>query len=124
MWLVGPEERRVSLCYSMNVHPGEGLDDVFDALSGTVVPLKQRLGVQGPFAVGLRLARQASEETETRAGELKQLLEDHGLEAVTVNAFPYGDFHGERVKRTSTGRIGRRRRAPCTPCAWPWRWPR
>ena len=98
MWLVGPEERRVSLCYSMNVHPGEGLDDVLDALGGTVVPLKERLGVQGPFAVGLRLARQAAEETETRAGELKQLLEDHGLEAVTVNAFPYGDFHGERVK--------------------------
>ncbi len=87
-----------ALCYSMNVHPGEGLDDVLAALSGTVVPLKARLGVKGDFAVGLRLSARAAEETETRAGELKDLLDREGLVAVTVNAFPYGDFHAGRVK--------------------------
>ncbi len=98
MWLVGPENRRISLCYSMNVHPGEGLDDVLSSLREFVVPLKKRLGVTGPMAVGLRLARQAAEESESRAGELKTLLDAEGLEAVTCNAFPFGDFHAESVK--------------------------
>ncbi len=87
-----------ALCYSMNVHPGEGLDDVLAALRDFVVPLKARLAVKGDFAVGLRLAARAAEETETRAGELKDLLDREGLVAVTVNAFPYGDFHAGRVK--------------------------
>ena len=91
-------EDGTALCYSMNVHPGEGLDDVLRAIEDTVVPLKARLGVEGPFAVGLRLANRAAEETETRAGELKDTLERHELVAVTANAFPFGDFHAESVK--------------------------
>jgi hypothetical protein len=98
MFLVGPGDKRVALCYSMNVHPGEGLDDVLAALEGTVAPLKERLGAAGGFAVGLRLAGRAAKEIETRASELKETLDGHGLRAVTVNAFPFGDFHGERVK--------------------------
>jgi len=98
MFLKGPDGRDVPLCYSMNVHPGEGLDDVLAALENTVAPLKDRLGVKGDFAVGLRLANRAAVETEARAGELKETLERLSLRAVTVNAFPYGDFHSERVK--------------------------
>lgn len=82
----------------MNVHPGEGLDDVLDAIREFVIPLKARLGVSGPFAAGLRLAARAAEEFESRPEELKDLLDAHDIRAVTVNAFPYGDFHGERVK--------------------------
>jgi len=98
MFLIGPGDKRIALCYSMNVHPGEGLDDVLAALEGTVAPLKERLGAAGEFAVGLRLAGRAAKEIETRAAELKETLDGHGLRAVTVNAFPHGDFHGERVK--------------------------
>ncbi|HEX5137147.1 MAG TPA: metabolite traffic protein EboE [Planctomycetota bacterium] len=98
MFLHGQEDRRIALCYSMNVHPGEGLTDVLLALEGTVAPLKGRLGVKGPFAVGLRLAARAAEEVEGRGEEVKATLERLGLVPVTVNAFPYGDFHGGRVK--------------------------
>jgi sugar phosphate isomerase/epimerase len=98
MFLAGPQGSTVALCYSMNVHPGEGLDDVLLALEGTVAPLKARLGVTGPFAVGLRLAARAAEEVEGRGEEVKAALDRLGLAPVTVNAFPYGDFHGERVK--------------------------
>jgi sugar phosphate isomerase/epimerase len=98
MFLAGPEGRRVALCYSMNVHPGEGLTDVLQALEGTVAPLKARLGVAGAFAVGLRLAARAAQEVEGRGEEVKAALMRLGLVPVTVNAFPYGDFHGERVK--------------------------
>lgn len=98
MFLTGPGGRRVALCYSMNVHPGEGLDDVLRAIGEHVVPLRERMRIRGDFAVGLRLARRAAEETESRAGELKALLDRHRLVPVTANAFPFGDFHGERVK--------------------------
>ena len=57
----------------MNVHPGEGLDDVLRALETHVVPLKaaaRRDRVSSRW--GLRLANRAAEETETRAGELKE----------------------------------------------------
>ncbi len=80
----------------MNVHPGEGMHDVLTALREFVLPLRDRLGVTGPFAVGLRLAARAIEEG--RIGELKSFLHAHDLVAVTVNAFPLGDFHGARVK--------------------------
>ena len=98
MFLEAPGDRTIPLCYSMNVHPGEGLDDVLAAIRDTVIPLKARLGVEGDFAVGLRLSNRAAQECERRTEELKDLLDSNGLVAVTVNAFPYGDFHGESVK--------------------------
>ena len=80
----------------MNVHPGEGMDDVLAALEHFVLPLRERLIVPGAFAVGLRLAARAVEEN--RGAELKAFLDAHDLVAVTANAFPFGDFHGARVK--------------------------
>jgi hypothetical protein len=83
----------------MNVHPGEGLDDVLVALREFVVPLRGRLGRDGEeFAVGLRLANRASVEFEKRAEELLGLLRRERLRPVTANAFPFGDFHGGSVK--------------------------
>jgi sugar phosphate isomerase/epimerase len=91
--------REVALCYSMNVHPGEGLDDVLAALRDHAVPLRDRLGRDGEeFAVGLRLANRAAMEFEKRADELLDLLRRERLRPVTANAFPFGDFHGESVK--------------------------
>ncbi|MHC4940575.1 MAG: metabolite traffic protein EboE [Planctomycetota bacterium] len=95
MFLKRPDGSETALCYSMNVHPGEGMDDVLDALREHVLPLRDRLGVTGRFAVGLRLAARAAAEG---AEALRAFLLDHDLVAVTVNAFPYGNFHGERVK--------------------------
>jgi hypothetical protein len=88
---------RIALCYSMNVHPGEGMDDVLGALGEFVLPLRERLGIEGPFAVGLRIAQRASEQRSEWAA-LRDFLARHDLVAVTVNAFPFGDFHGARVK--------------------------
>jgi len=97
MFLQTPSGHPFALCYSMNVHPGEGIDDVLGALEQYVLPLRKRLGVEGSFAVGLRIAQRAAEETERHA-ELADYLKRHELVAVTVNAFPFGDFHGARVK--------------------------
>jgi hypothetical protein len=96
MFLEHPAGGEVALCYSMNVHPGEGMDDVLTALREYVLPLRERLNVSGAFAVGLRLAARAVEERRTE--ELAEFLGEHDLVPVTVNAFPFGDFHGARVK--------------------------
>ena len=97
MFLASATGHPIALCYSMNVHPGEGMDDVLDALERYVLPLRDRLGVEGEFAVGLRIAAKAAFERD-RYDELKGYLRRHELVAVTVNAFPFGDFHGARVK--------------------------
>jgi len=97
MFLESASGPPIALCYSMNVHPGEGMDDVLGALEQYVLPLRERLGVEGEFAVGLRVAAQAAFERD-RFDELKEFLGRNGLVAVTVNAFPFGDFHGARVK--------------------------
>jgi sugar phosphate isomerase/epimerase len=88
------------LTYCTNVHPGEGLADVKSALLQHAVRVKALVSPQAPFAVGLRLSARAASELE-QAEELRALralLTTHGLYVFTINGFPYGDFHGTRVK--------------------------
>lgn len=54
-----------------------------------------------PLGIGLRLsARAAAEllETPHAAETLKSWLVDQGARVETLNGFPYGHFHGQRVK--------------------------
>ncbi len=52
-----------------------------------------------PMALGLRLSAQAAEEAdERRLADLRRRMEALGLYARSINAFPYGRFHGTRVK--------------------------
>ena len=53
-----------------------------------------------PFGVGLRLSDQAARQLEEPAvlEELQDFLKRHHLYVFTINGFPYGRFHGVRVK--------------------------
>src|SRR5262249_26410399 len=86
--------------YCTNIHPGESLSEVRSAMKGHVVNVKRALSPEQPFGVGLRLsARAASELAHAGAREaFGELLRQHGLYVFTVNGFPYGPFHGEKVK--------------------------
>ena len=55
---------------------------------------------QGPFAIGLRLSARAAEELleGERLETFASWLEDSQTYVFTINGFPYGDFHGTRVK--------------------------
>lgn len=88
------------LTYCTNVHPGEGLAEVMDALSEHAVRVKALVCPNAPFAIGLRLSAHAASELEEpgRLDELRALLASQGLYVFTINGFPYGDFHGTRVK--------------------------
>ena len=88
------------LTYCTNVHPGESLAEVREALATKVLAVKRRVSPNAPFGVGLRLsARAASELVDGGAlDELRRWLDDHGLYVFTVNGFPFGAFHQTRVK--------------------------
>lgn len=95
-----PDGARTVLGYCTNVHAIEELDAVLRALGTYCGPVRRRLGARA-LSLGLWLSRRSSAElaasAEARA-KLRDALGRHGLELVTLNGFPYGDFHAERVK--------------------------
>ena len=90
----------VHLTYCTKVHPGHGWDTVFASLQTCVPELKKRLSPAAAFGLGLRLSAAESEVLGTpgRLAEFRDFLAAHDLYVFTINGFPYGAFHGARVK--------------------------
>lgn len=88
------------LSYCSNIHPGEDWNSVFEQLKNHLPELKKRLSPEKPFGVGLRLSALAANELlqDEHLKEFKEWLQEHGLYIFTLNGFPYGSFHGEKVK--------------------------
>ncbi len=88
------------LTYCTNVHRGESWPDIFAALRRHLPEVKRRVSPQAPMGVGLRLSAIAAEalEAPTELCALREFLVSEQLYVFTVNGFPYGPFHGERVK--------------------------
>lgn len=86
------------LSYCTNVHPARTLVDVLAGLDRFSLPIRIESG--GDLAVGLWLARSVMDELATAASrqQFAQELRDRSLTCYTLNAFPFGDFHSERVK--------------------------
>lgn len=87
------------LCYCTNVHPYDDLDGLLAMLAGPAREVRERVGrADEPFGLGLWFPARVAEEVARDPAPLRRALAAGGFEVVTVNAFPYGDFHGERVK--------------------------
>jgi sugar phosphate isomerase/epimerase len=88
------------LTYCLNIHATQTWDDVRSALTGPVAAVKAATSPDAPFAVGLRFSGEAMEDLKdpARRAELKAIMDSHGYHGITVNGFPYGRFHGTRVK--------------------------
>src|SRR5258708_6518530 len=88
------------LAYCTNVHPGENWAQTFESLNHWTLLVKQQLGCSGQFAIGLRLSDEASRELsdEVKLLEFRRWLEHHECYVFTINGFPFGRFHGTRVK--------------------------
>ncbi|MBL8851004.1 MAG: metabolite traffic protein EboE [Planctomycetaceae bacterium] len=87
------------LSYCTNVHPAQGVGEVIAGLDRYSGPVRQAAGF--PVAAGLWLAAPVISELQSdasRLDSLRQALERNNLACYTLNAFPYGDFHSERVK--------------------------
>ena len=91
----------LELTYCTNIHPGESLDEVEANLRSHTVAVKQQIAPGKAMGVGLRLSNQAASELmedEARLERFRQGFGDHDLYVFTLNGFPYGSFHRERVK--------------------------
>lgn len=88
------------LTYCLNIHATQSWDDVHRALDGPVADVRAAVCPDALFAVGLRFSAQAIDELDNpqMRAALKQLMDRHGYLGITVNGFPYGPFHGTRVK--------------------------
>lgn len=90
----------VHLTYCSNIHPGESWAEVRANLGCHVVAVRDRLMPAGDFGIGLRLSARAAHELAEPAAlaEFRDFLARQRLYVFTLNGFPYGTFHGARVK--------------------------
>ncbi len=88
------------LAYCTNIHRGENWQETFDSLKLHTLAVRQRVCADRPYAIGLRLSNLAAEELSDAATlrEFQKWLEQNQCYVFTINGFPFGRFHGGRVK--------------------------
>ncbi|YCM45627.1 metabolite traffic protein EboE [Verrucomicrobiaceae bacterium 227] len=88
------------LAYCTNVHPAESWAETFQVIKTDVLAVRDRVAGGKAFAIGLRLSAQAAEDllAGNRLTEFESWLGENNCYVFTINGFPYGAFHGTRVK--------------------------
>ncbi len=94
------------LSYCTNIHPAETWRETIGILQANVLRVRDTLladGVQSvgnPFPIGLQLSALAAREL-LEADNLRRFIDwlsENDSYVFTINGFPYGSFHGTRVK--------------------------
>ena len=90
----------LQLAYCTNIHRGETWTETFHALQNYALAVRAKVCPQKRFAIGLRLGERAAVELSERDTllEFHRWLEKNAGYVFTINGFPYGQFHGTRVK--------------------------
>lgn len=88
------------LTYCSNIHPGESWEEVLNNVNNHIPLVRQAMQTDEEFGIGLRLSAEAVKDLASPAAteQFKSLLTNHNSYVFTINAFPYGPFHGTRVK--------------------------
>ena len=88
------------LSYCSNIHPGEDWEQTYDSLKTYLPKIKQEVAPHSPFGIGLRLSNLASMGLNEGSNlkDFKDWLDHNQFYVFTMNGFPYGNFHNERVK--------------------------
>lgn len=88
------------LAYCTNVHRGETWGETFDSLKTCALAVRKRVCLRAAFAIGLRLSHVAARELSEPGVllEFQRWLGQNDCYVFTLNGFPYGRFHGTRVK--------------------------
>ena len=96
---IGPEGKQ-HLTYCLNVHAGESWPENLDSIRTYACAVRDKLAVEEPFGLGLRLSATAAETLATPAAleNFRSALDDLNLYVFTINGFPYGTFHAAPVK--------------------------
>jgi hypothetical protein len=90
------------LTYSTLVHPGDTWTEMWDSLNRYVPQVKARVSPKKSFGVSLRLSAASAKTLTGNKAErerLKEFLHSHDMYLYTVNAFPYGPFKNQIVKK-------------------------
>jgi sugar phosphate isomerase/epimerase len=95
-WLPGD----VHLTYCTNIHAGESWPDIRASLDAHVPAIKSAVAPDRPLGIGLRLSgvAAAAARTPDALSAFRDQLAQLGAYVFTINAFPFGPFHGVRVK--------------------------
>lgn len=91
----------IDLGYCTNIHRGETWEETFRALRQHTDAVRRKVSPDRPYGIGLRLGAEAAGELEVSAeqrAKFRRWMEDHDSYLFTINGFPYGAFHGTRVK--------------------------
>jgi hypothetical protein len=88
------------LAYCTNIHRGESWAETFEALKTYTLAVRERVCPGQPYAIGLRLSNRAARELSDREMlvAFQKWLERNRCYIFTINGFPFGEFHGTRVK--------------------------
>jgi hypothetical protein len=88
------------LAYCTNIHRGETWVETFDSLKNYSLAVREIICPHKAFAIGLRLSNCAAIQLSERAAllEFQKWLEKNSCYVFTINGFPFGQFHGARVK--------------------------
>ncbi|MFP6855102.1 MAG: metabolite traffic protein EboE, partial [Opitutales bacterium] len=90
----------IHLAYCTNVHRGSSWEETFASLENEVMRVRFAVAPDEPYAIGLRLGANAARELSTgdQLSRFRKWLDEKNCYVFTINGFPYGDFHGTRVK--------------------------
>lgn len=90
----------IQLAYCTNVHRGSTWDETFESLEKYVLEVKKLICPERRFAIGLRLGAEAARSLSDlkKINLFKKWLDRNNCYVFTINGFPYGNFHGTRVK--------------------------
>ena len=90
----------MSVPYCQNIHPGESLSAVREAIAVHACAVKARVSPDAPYPLGLRLSAAAAEELSVPSAleSFRDLLTRNDLYVTGINGFPYGTFHDTAVK--------------------------
>lgn len=90
----------IHLGYCTNIHRGETFEETWHGLREYTLKVRERVAPGKPYGIGLRLSEQAARDLSVPCmlAEFQEWLEANNCYVFTINGFPYGSFHGTRVK--------------------------
>ena len=90
----------VHLTYCSNIHPGESWAEVRANVERYFPAVRERVAPGEMFGIGLRLSARAARELGSgdALADFREFMGRNKLYVFTINGFPYGTFHGTRVK--------------------------
>ncbi len=86
--------------YCLNIHPGEHLIDIQEAIDRYALAVKAHVAPNTPYPLGLRLGADVAKELATpeACAAFGSFLSQRACYVTGINGFPFGPFHKTSVK--------------------------